>query len=68
MNAIKIAASAVMVAAAVFIVKGTKIGPTILVVSISRGWGVHAGDFLSFIPLAVAAVLLSKLKRNKTIR
>ena len=36
------------------IVKVLRIGPVIFVVSDKMGWGVHTGDFLSFIPLLLA--------------
>jgi hypothetical protein len=39
---------------ALFIVKGTKIGPIILTVSEKYGLGVHTGDFLALIPVLFA--------------
>ncbi len=43
--------------AAAFIVKGTEIGPVLIVVNARRGWGVHIGDGLA-IPFAAAGVWL----------
>lgn len=36
-------------------VKLTSIGPVILTISEKRGWGVHSGDLLVFVPLALMA-------------
>lgn len=38
---------------AAFIVKGTRIGPVIGVISEKRGWGVHTGDLLALLPLTI---------------
>jgi hypothetical protein len=43
--------------AAVAVVKGTAIGPVVLTISEAHGWGVHTGDSLVLVPLAVATVL-----------
>lgn len=40
--------------AAFALVKGTRIGPVVLVVSETHGWGVHAGDALALLPASVA--------------
>lgn len=48
------------------IVKGTKIGPVIYVVNEDRGWGVHSGDFLAFIP-AIGATLLAWRRIRRTM-
>lgn len=45
---------ATCLAIAFVIVKVLRIGPVILVVNDDMGWGVHTGDFLAMIPLAVA--------------
>jgi hypothetical protein len=56
-----IAPFAVAAAASLFIVKGTAIGPVVLTVNASRGWGVHVGDALAVLPpLAAAAFVLRR--------
>lgn len=60
----KLTAWALALTASALIVKGTSIGPVILVVSESRGWGVHTGDSLILIPLGLAA-LYTMMKKNK---
>ena len=45
------------------IVKGTRIGPVVWVVSEQRGWGVHTGDALAILPVAVAGLLHLRLRR-----
>lgn len=47
-------------ATALFIVKGTKIGPVILVVSEKHGLGVHTGDFLALIPVSLASLFTAR--------
>ena len=47
-------------ATSLFIVKGTRIGPVILVVSEKHGMGVHTGDFLSLIPVAVMGAVTAR--------
>jgi hypothetical protein len=52
--------------AAAFIVKGTEIGPVVVVVNAGRGWGVHIGDGLA-IPFAAAGFwLVSQLIFRRT--
>lgn len=52
-------AVAACLASAVAVVKGTAVGPVVLVVSEQRGWGVHVGDAAALLPLAAAAWLCS---------
>lgn len=40
------------------VVKGTSIGPVILTISASHGWGVHVFDLVVF-PIILVGVLLS---------
>lgn len=47
-----------LIAASVWVVKGTSVGPVIAVVNADRGWGVHTGDALALPPAAAAAWLL----------
>lgn len=48
----------------VFIVKFTRIGPVVFVISESHGWGVHSGDSLILIPFALATMLTVRSMKN----
>lgn len=52
--------------AAFFIVKIFKIGPIIYSISIEHGWGIHSGDFLALIPLALALAVTVFMKKPKS--
>lgn len=45
---------AVCAVIAFVLVKVVKIGPVIFTISAEHGWGVHSGDFLVLVPIAVA--------------
>lgn len=39
------------------VVKGTAVGPVILVISEARGWGVHTFDLITLIPIGFMCFL-----------
>lgn len=51
-----------------FIIKGTSIGPVILTISTTHGWGVHTFDLIVFpitlIAMAVSAVMFVNFKKT----
>jgi len=47
--------------AALALVKFTKIGPTIFTISAEHSWGIHSGDLLVVLPVAVAVIAAVKL-------
>lgn len=49
------------------IVKGTKIGPTIFVISSEHGWGIHVGDALILIPFIVAVIITVLMVKRSTV-
>lgn len=46
-------------------VKVTRIGPVVLVVDESRGWGVHGGDLIGLAPLALVTLTLATGKLDR---
>jgi hypothetical protein len=63
-----IAVWAACAVAAFVLVKVVKIGPVIFTISAEHGWGVHSGDLLVIIPVAVAlyaAVRYWKKRQSK---
>lgn len=52
-------------AIALFVVKGTKIGPVVFTISEKHGMGVHSFDLVAFIPMVVALLFTVKAIKKR---